>query len=581
MPRLNLRRVAWIIALLGFVANSAAAASNLADFVPKDAGACLSLEEAAPHVDAFVAGPLYGRLNAFPPLAQWRRDNVPQLKKIAAEVSRQLDVSVPDAWRQIFGRQMLLAIWPPENAQQKQGPALLLVEAEDPQLLARLVRGIQAAQQRSGEVLESHDFDYRGVKVQSRLVRRGEGNERIFLATLDRIGILANQERLMEQTVDLQLAGDASAGKLSRLPAYQEAMEQVEATAPAKFFLNPRIWDAALARAVEAGDKPDAPGRQLVIQAWRSLRYAVFAFSLHPQARAEGYLAMEPAGENAALAEVLGALGGPAALLEHLPADALAAAAGTADITRLVRWINSYSPQAGRRRGLPEIAWSLVDGTFQGLGPGYGAFLTRPSEGSEFPLAAAAAAQIQQRVAARQANALSPAEALRSLLQAAIALAPPREGEAPPNLKSEKLGETEILTLSGLPATPPGVAPSFAFADRTMFVGLSPQIVRTAAALGPAASLADAPRLRELLGPRLTRPSQVGYVNLQALREWLAVQRDSIAALLAGKEEGKLEETRHGLEQLHALLGVADFAAAAAQIEPTGIRLSAAAMVAQ
>lgn len=581
MPRLNFRRVAWMIGVLGLVADFSAAASTLADFVPHDAGVCLSLEEAAPHVDRFVAGPLYGRLNAFPPLAEWRRENVSHLNKIAAELSRQLGVSVPDAWRHIFGRQTLLAIWPPNDARQKQGSALLLVEADEAQLLARLVAGIHSAQERAGDVLESHDFDYRGVKIQSRLVRRGESSERIFLATLDRIGVLTNQQRLMEQVVDLRARG-AAAARLSQLPAYQEAMEQIDAAAPAKLFLNPRIWDAALARAVAADDKPDAPGRQLITQAWRSLRYAVFAFSLHPQARAEGYLAFQPAAESAALSEVLGALTGPAVLLERTPADALAAAAGTADITRLVRWINSSArPETGRRRGLPEIIWSLVDGTFQGLGPGFGGFLMPPHPGSEFPLAAAAAVQIQQRVAARQANALTPAEALRSLLQASIALAPPRAGEPPPELKSEKLGQSEILTLSGLSETPPGVSPSFAFSDRTMFVGLSPQVVQTAATLEPAASLAAAPRLRELLGSRLTEPSHVGYVNLLALRHWLAAHGDAITALLAGKEEGKLVETRRGLEQLHALLSVTDHAAAAARIESTGIRLSASVMVAE
>lgn len=578
MPRLNFRRVAWIIAILGIAAEFAAAASTLADFVPNDAGVCLTLEEAAPHVERFISGPLYARLNAYPPLAQWRRENVPELKKIAAEVSRQLGVGVPDVWRHILGRQTLLAVWPPEDAQ-KQGPALLLVETDDAQLLVRLVAGIHSAQQRAGDVLESHDIDYRGVKVQSRLVRKGESSERIFLATVSHLGMLANQQRLIEQVVDLQLARGAAAARLSQLPAYQEAMEQIDAAAPAKLFLNPRVWDAALARAVAAGDQPHAPGRQLVTQAWRSLRYGVFAFALHPQARAEGYLAFDAVEAETAVAEVLGALGGPAVLLERTPAEALAAAAGTADITRLVRWISSSSPEADRRRGLPEILWSLIDGTFQGLGPGFGAFLLPPRAGSEFPLAAVAAAQIQQRAAARQANALTPADALRTLLQATIPLVPPRAGVPPPKLKAEKLGETEILTLTGLPETPPGVAPSFAFAERTMFVGISPPAVQAAVTLAPDSSLASSPRFRELLGPRLTKPSQVGYANLRALRQWLAEHREAIAALLAGKEEQKLEETRRGLEQLQGLLGVADYAAAAAQIEPRGIRLSASAMV--
>jgi hypothetical protein len=159
-------------------------------------------------------------------------------------------------------------------------------------------------------------------------------------------------------------------------------------------------------------------------------------------------------------------------------------------------------------------------------------------------------------------------------------LSPPREGQTPPQLKSHALGETEILTLVDLSGTPPGLSPSFAFAGRSMFVGTGPEIVQRAAAVTPAESLAAARSFRELLGPRLTQPTHASYANLAALRRWLADDGERVVAALSGNKENPPDEARRGLAELARLLEVADIAAAAAQIERSGIRLVATAAVA-
>ena len=131
---------AWLAASLPLLAGS-----TLTRLVPADAGLCLTLEDAATHADRFLASPLFARLREYPPLAEWRREHGTPLKRIAGDVSRQLGVEVDDAWRRAFGRQTVLAVWPPA-ADQKEGPGLLLVEADDAELLSRLVAGIRSAQ---------------------------------------------------------------------------------------------------------------------------------------------------------------------------------------------------------------------------------------------------------------------------------------------------------------------------------------------------------------------------------------------------------------------------------------------------
>src|SRR5687768_2530968 len=112
-----------------------------------------------------------------------------------------------------------------------------------------------------------------------------------------------------------------------------------------------------------------------------------------------------------------------------------------------------------------------------------------------------------------------------------------------------------------------------------MIVGTGPQVVERAATIAPAESLASAPIFRELLGPRLKHPTHASYANLAALRRWLANDGERLAAVLAGNKEGPPDEARRGLEELARMLEVADVAAAAAQIEGSGIRLVATAAV--
>jgi hypothetical protein len=570
--RVALGLVVWLAAL-----PLVASPPSLTRLVPDDAGLCLTLQDAAAHADRFLESPLYARLREFPPLSAWRSEHAPAVRRISAEMSRQLGVEVDDVWRRAVGRQTVLAVWPPEEAGQKQGPGLLLIEAQDAELLSRLVAGLRSAQQRAGDVMDTRRATHRGLEYEERRIKRGEGTVHVYLAVLDRIGVLASHEHLLHRVLELHATRDVAGPRLAQLPAYLAALEQVDAAAPARLFVNPRAWDAALARSLPA-DESRKPGQLLLAQFWRSLHYGVFAFSLHPQARADGFLAVDERGDANELSEVLGALSGPAVMLDRIPSESLAAAAGTVDVTRLLRWARGMDRDGPpSRRSLPEIVWSLIDGTFQGIGPGFGGFLAAPPEGSEFPIAAAAGMQIQGRAPAQPDGMLKPAEALRSVLQAALALSPPREGHAP-QLKSRTLGETEILTVVDLAEAPPGLAPSFAFTDGTLFVGTIPGVVEQAAAATPVSPLAAKPVFRRLLTPRLQAPTHAAYANLAALRRWLAAEGDRLAAMLSqGKDSA--DDARHGLEQLGMLLKLADHAAAAAQFEPTGIRVTAAAMV--
>ncbi len=433
-----------------------AASASLTRLVPADAGVCLTAESLAAHVDQFQTAPLYARWEKFPPLAKWTRENKPALARIAGDVGQQLGVDVHDVWRRVFGQQTVLAIWPPQDADEKQGPGLLLVEAADADLLATLVAGVRDVQERSGELRQSRLVTYRGLEYEERLIERDGGKVHVYLAVLQRIGVLANHAGTIERVLDLHLAREATSASLSQLPAFHDAHAQVDASAPIKLFINPRSWDAALKRGMPAEGEPLGRGQQLLLQTWRTIKFVSLSLRLEPQVRLEGILALDAASEVTELPEVLGSLSGSPCIFEHIPADCLAAAAGNIDLARLIRWArkpaDAPDPQAAsRKRSAPEVLFSILDGTFQGVGPGFGAFISAAPQESQYPFSAAAGLQISSRLAqGAEPGGLKPMEALRSLLEAAAALQTGPDGQ-PPRVTLQKSRDLEVLTVGNLP----------------------------------------------------------------------------------------------------------------------------------
>jgi hypothetical protein len=575
--RMALACAAWLAAALPLLA----ASPTLTRLVPADAGLCLMVENAAPHVDRFRAGSLYARWRKFPPLEKWTHENRPALERIVDDVGQQLGVEVDDVWRGIFGRQTVLAIWPPAT-DQKHGPGLLLVEASDAALLETLVAGVRDVQERSGELLDSRRVMYRGLTYEERLIWRDGGKVRVCLAVLDRVGVLTSHAETLERVLDLHLAAGRPGASLAQSTAFLEAQAQVDSSAPLKLFINPRTWDAALARGLSEKGERARRGQQLLVEAWHSLQYAAFSMRLEPQPRLEGFLARDPARQATEIPEVLGALTGSPSLLKHVPADCLAAAAGVVDVDRLVRWLRSPAADvqaAPRRRSAPEVVWSMLDGTFLGIGPSVSGFVAAAPRESEFPFAAAAGVEVHRR-AADDTSGLKPLEALRSLLEAAVDLQSRPDGRSP-QVKLQKSGDVEVLTVANLPNVPGAIEPSLAFQQRAMLVGTSPRVVEQAATLERDNSLAASAVFRRLLGPRLVAPSQAAYVHLAGLRRLLAADFERIATALAPPQVEKRDASRRGLKELSTLLELADAAAVAAQIDSTGIRVTASVSIEQ
>src|SRR6185437_5098938 len=105
----------------------------------------------AEHLLRFADGPLYQRLTHFPPLARSVGENGPKIALALGEFQKRFGASPLDVWAGILGGRALFAVWPPTGESQN-GPALLLVEAKDGELLDHLLDKFVTLQRSAGKL---------------------------------------------------------------------------------------------------------------------------------------------------------------------------------------------------------------------------------------------------------------------------------------------------------------------------------------------------------------------------------------------------------------------------------------------
>ncbi len=175
--------------------------SALARLTPADAGLSLEIDQLGDYAARFMGGPLFQRLAGFPPLARWVGQNGARLARFRGEFQRRFDVAPEKAWSGIFGGRALFAVWPSVPDSQN-GPALLLVEARDRELLEAAVERIAALQRDSAGLQKSFSLSAGGQECTVRVIGSQEKHEQLFLTTVGTLGIAANREELIRRRAD-------------------------------------------------------------------------------------------------------------------------------------------------------------------------------------------------------------------------------------------------------------------------------------------------------------------------------------------------------------------------------------------
>ncbi len=526
------------------------AEGTLAAMTPADAGLCLEATDLAASVEAFVAGPLYSRLEAFEPWQKWKQKNAAGLADIAKQIGRQLGVEPEELWRGVIGNKLLLAVWPASEGAAHDGLGLLLVEAEDPEFMDRLAIGFRASLTRT-QGLQWSQRKHVGYTYFQGATKTGKTC--VFVVRLDRVGALTNSEAVLRRLLELQAADSRPADSLAGLAEYQAAAAAAPATDGVRVFVNPRVWDATLLAEVEAAPEARRSAKQRMLQVWRSLEFGAASFQFGDSLTLRGLIKFRPEAAPPVLQAVLQSLSGELEFLDRAPADCLMAVAGRFDVVRLVNLAQGKPrpEQDGPKSTSPELLNRLL----RLLGAELGGY-AMPAAGPETLFDWVGAVRVQQ-----PAGDDSPPvdDLLETTLPAAL------------NLLASMQSPAARGPLARL--APPPVPRFFATRKGFLLGANTRQSLRVAQAVKSGAALGADPRLRSALSPPVASPTQIAYFDLDGLRQLLERRQDDIVKAVSASGKPTGDAARRGLRQLLGALRLADTLILAAQVEPTRIGL--------
>ena len=585
MRQADMRSLMQTRCWLTLAATLLASATLLADdtltrLVPADVGICLELHDLAQQADEFASGPLFARWQAFPPLALWNEKNLPALQKIFAEIDRQLGVEVSDAWQHALGRRSLLAVWPPQAGDPVPTQGLLLVEADDELLIPRLLDGLRRAQEQAGELSSFREEVFAGAAYRVHSVQRGGTQSQIYLAAAGRLGVLASHEHLMRRVLELRAGVPAKAPDLAASAAYRAASACLEPGACVRLFVNPRAWDAALQSIPPSSNRQEARSQEMLKSGWSAMRFAASSLRLTPHPTWEFFVQCDGLPAASPLADLLDSFSGAAGFLERVPADCLLAIALQVDVRRLMRrvaMLETGADEANERPNGAQVVWNLLDQLLAGAGPGAGAaLLPAGGESRDWPFDLILGIQTRSRPeAARQPSDDNLHETLRTLLLLAAALQSLQPDALAAEVRTVQEKERKFTQVTQVKSLPAEMTATFALVGNHLLFGTSLDCVARAADLPRAESLVAASPSVKRAGKRIEGPGQIVYVNFAAGRRFVKAHAERLAARVAESKGIPAEMATLGLNQLHAVLELADEALFAARIDRTGIAVTA------
>lgn len=580
---------------------AAASSTRLATLVPDDVGLLIEVENLGENAQRFLRGSFYRRFEQFPPVAAWHTENANRLDQIAEQVARQLGMTSDDLWSKLLGHQAVMGVWPSTVGVAGESRMLLMVEAGDDGVLDRVVQSFCQAQQRVGDIAEAREMQHAGSGYQVRVLRRDGVDTHIYLAAVGKIGILTGDEAIVHRVLELYAQPNAP-GSLARSAAYQAGQLRLRPEAAVRMFINPRAWQPAMQLAFEAAGEEAGLFETAFLETWKIADYWVSSAEIRTDSFVvESFFSFDRRRLPEPLRLLEEGLTGKAQFLERVPTDAALAFAGRLDLGRVSRMLLASS-EAGEQnliqvRDLAKgllLGLDLFDDVLVDLGPEVGMFLK--SAPTDFPVEVVIGVEAQPRVSGDQrppANQLLDV-ALRAAMQVLAGqrgnVADDPVNNSPPgdtpNKRSQPGADDQVriatepvpggtLTfLSGLPGLPDGFVMTYAVVGNYFYGGTSPTAVRGAIEIAPTDSLASSPRVRALLSPRITEPSQLVYVDCRVLRGLLKEHPQLFVNLVQLTRGLDPETAERGLKQLGDLLELAETVVFAGKFDDAGLAFS-------
>ena len=242
--------------VLGLVLNARGSgpADGLFRLVPPDVAAVLAVEDLRGRAREFLESPVAQGFERLPAFQAWiASGRFAQLGEALRKLERALGEKVETIRDELLGDAVVLALRVPPNSRPEDASGLLLVRVPNRALLDRLIRGINDAQRRSGELTRLGESSRSGVTYWSREFPAASRKPADYFTILsDNTFAWSNAEDLIQGVIDRR-GGEAQS--LADLPRFQQVRRRLPERAVASLFVAPRF----LARVLAALARPQKP----------------------------------------------------------------------------------------------------------------------------------------------------------------------------------------------------------------------------------------------------------------------------------------------------------------------------------
>ncbi|MBI2827367.1 MAG: hypothetical protein HYX69_22055 [Planctomycetia bacterium] len=508
---------------------------SLAALVPDDVGLCVEVRNLAGQFDEYQTGELYRRVSQFPALERFLAKNGAKVSKLADEIHRQTGLSTEEILRKLLGKRFLLAFWPDSAAFAKgqPGPAILIFESTDGDLLGRAVERLLDAERAAGWRVVPRQWRHGGATHVIYRIEPGPKDPPVFLATSGAMGIIATDERAIATAIAFH-KGARPTRALADLPAYASGVGRLNPDAVLQMFVNPRAWKELLDACAKDGQVPAV--QRSLLEAFQKSEYLVASLQLAPKFVLEGFLRTDLVVASPVAG---GSLAPREELAERLPAAAIVALAGRIDLASLVGgFFRERAAKAASGANAPIAARDRLDVTALTAltsGRGYDAVAALAERKSTAGPAdktgtAKGAVPLDWAIGVDTSSILAEdrplvAQGLDPLVRAGLTaaiVAFNRQGHNVRIESSEQQG-VPLASVEGVSvAAEPGETAASTSLGPFYWAGSSRDAVRDAARLEASESLASVTHFQAMANPRLRGRTHLAYFQLGTLRELLA-----------------------------------------------------------
>jgi hypothetical protein len=546
-----------LVLVLALSSRAAGPADGLFRLVPPDTAAVLAVEDLRERAREFLASPVAQGFERLPAFQAWiTSGRLATLHGALKKIERALDEKMATIRDELLGEAVVLALRVPADGRPEDASGVLLVRVANRALLERLIRGINEAQRRSGELTRLTEATRSGVRYWSRQFRPASGKATEYYTVLsDNTLAWSNAEDLVQGAIDRKAAPGRS---LADLPGFQQVRHRLPEPAVATLFVAPRFIARILATL--AGPQRPAEDRAaaLIGRYLGALECFGAALQWNDGIVLNTEEILDPARLDPWVRRWAARSGEIGPGLRRAPPGALAMASVHIDWSAVLEIVRALVPERQQPRlenVLVTMSGILLGHDFQAevlpqLGPGMLAYLEPASGDGEGDPSARPQEPVPARVlAVGLGNSKELTAALENALRTYLAFyaLDGQHDRGQLQLESRTIGGRKVTALG--PRTPL----AFAIDGDRLVLGSSAAAVSRAITFAANPTEGDLDRLR---AARFPQAGSFACVDLVRLQEFVLGHRAPLVSRLAARKGRNVEDAERDLDEATALVSL-------------------------